>query len=84
MKQTLAEIAKAITTALTTFAFLYTKDKPGGVTSDEWVEIAVYTVIAFVAVWLVPNADPPTTVRLGPSTTAGGGANGTEAGSTGS
>lgn len=32
-----------------------------GITSGEWVRLAVFTVLAGVAVWLVPNADknPP-------------------------
>lgn len=64
----LDKIAKAITGAGTTFAALFEVvtggDSAGheGITSGEWVRLVVFTVLAFVAVWLIPNggkSDPP-------------------------
>jgi hypothetical protein len=57
--------AKAIIAGLTTFVATYggsvLDSSPGGevTTSNEWVLIAVGTVISLVAVWAVPNKPTP-------------------------
>ena len=56
-------IAKAITAALLAgygiFELATTTDSAGGdgVTSAEWVRVAVAAVVAGLGVWAVPNAD---------------------------
>lgn len=52
-----ARIAKAIAGAATAFAGAHaTALADGSVTAQEWVTVACATAVAFVGVWLVPNA----------------------------
>lgn len=52
----MATIAKAITSALVAGSAVYEVVSANGITADEWVKVAVSTIIAGLAVWLVPNA----------------------------
>jgi hypothetical protein len=78
----IGEYAKAVTGGLVTFGVLFDAATGSGsvggdgVTSAEWVRIAVGTVVAALGVFLVPNSIPATstsTVTLETSTTAPGG-----------
>jgi len=51
-------IAKAIAAGATAFGSAFAVAQTDGVTSSEWVTIAVATVVAFVAVWGIPNRAP--------------------------
>ena len=61
----IGEYAKAVTGGLVTFGVLFdAATAPGsvggdGVTSAEWVRIAVGTVVAALGVFLVPNSPGP-------------------------
>ncbi len=62
----IGEYSKAITAALVTFGLAYNAaTAPGsvgqdGVTSAEWVGVAVGTIVAGLSVFLVPNTPPAT------------------------
>lgn len=59
------KIAKAIVSGLAAFLGVWTvatsDSSPAGdvVSANEWVSIAVTSVIAGLAVWAVPNTTPP-------------------------
>jgi hypothetical protein len=59
-----AEYAKAVSAALTAgyavFEWASSLNSAAGevVTTNEWVRIAVFTLVGGLAVWLVPNAKP--------------------------
>lgn len=65
----LAQMAKAIIGAALAgyglFDVATSTGSPGGegVTSNEWIRIAVTMVIAFLGVWAVPNEIPPPKVE---------------------
>lgn len=48
-------VAKAIAAAITAGAGALATALPDGVTTTEWVTVAVATVLAGAAVWRVPN-----------------------------
>jgi hypothetical protein len=50
------KIAKAITAALVAGYAVYEAVSAGGLTSGEWVKVGVFTIVAGLAVWAVPNA----------------------------
>jgi hypothetical protein len=60
----ISEAAKAVTAGLVAFGGAFdvasSLGSIGGetVTTNEWVRIAVVTVVAAAAVWLVPNSPP--------------------------
>lgn len=64
----IGEYAKAVTGGLVTFGVLFDAATGSGsvggdgVTSAEWVRIAVGTVVAALGVFLVPNAQPMTEI----------------------
>jgi hypothetical protein len=78
----LAEVAKAVTAGAVAFGTVWDASTAVGsvggeaVTANEWVRIAVSTVLAAVAVWLIPNAaapkDPLMTVTVRSSKTPQG------------
>jgi hypothetical protein len=49
------KIAKAVTAALVAGYAVYEAVEGSGVTSGEWVKIVVFTLVAGLAVWAVPN-----------------------------
>ena len=56
MFQWIPKVAKAIAAAATAFgASFAVAVADNGVTSGEWVTIVVATVVAFAAVWAIPN-----------------------------
>jgi hypothetical protein len=60
----IGEVAKAVTAGLVSFGGAFdvasSVGSVGGetVTTNEWVRIAIVTVVAAVAVWLIPNTPP--------------------------
>lgn len=48
--------AKAITGALVAALGMYQSARAGGVSVDEWIDIAAVTLAALGAIWAVPNA----------------------------
>ena len=66
----IGEYAKTVTGGLITFGVLFdAATAPGsvggdGVTSAEWVRIAVGTVVAALGVFLVPNSPAPATITV--------------------
>ena len=56
MLQSIPTVAKAIAAAATAFGAAFAVAvAQDGITSSEWVTIAIATVIAAAAVWAVPN-----------------------------
>lgn len=55
--ETVKEVAKALTGALTAFGAAYAAALvgDGSVTGSEWVSVGVATAVAGLAVWAVPN-----------------------------
>jgi hypothetical protein len=65
MARYVARIAKSLVAAVTAFgvpfagALTASSDQGGTVTQGEWTTALVAAVVAGLAVWAVPNAQPP-------------------------
>jgi hypothetical protein len=53
------KIAKAVTAALIAGYGVYESVSAAGLTADEWVRVVVFTLVAGLGVYLVPNTPAP-------------------------